>query len=76
MKAEEFINKWLNRKYAGAKELEPWTGAEITALLEDFQKQIWEEVQEVAFETDETDECYSQEFVELDDLKKILEIKE
>lgn len=76
MKAETFVTNWLNRKYGGAKEVGEWSYLEVCLLLGDFQKQIWDEVQEVAFETDETDDCFSQELVELDDLQKILEIEE
>lgn len=73
MKAEEFINNWLNHKYAGAKEIGDWTFSEIVSLLTDFQKAIWDEAQEVAFESGEDEETFSVELIEAEDLRNILD---
>lgn len=71
MKAEEFLNNWLNQKYGGGKEVEPWTDGEVVSLLKDFQKQIWEEVEQSSYEVETSELTYIQ--IDIDDLREILE---
>lgn len=38
MKAKDFLIKWLNEKYAGAKEIEDWTPNDVIEFTDEFAK--------------------------------------
>lgn len=76
MKSKEFIQNWLDKKYAGGKENGDWTSEEVSLLLDDFQNEIWEKAKEYIVETEETEDSYSQQIIGTEDLKYLLNIPE
>ena len=40
--AFDFIDAWINKKYAGAKELGDWTTEEVADLMNDYARQMVE----------------------------------
>lgn len=36
MKAKDFVSEWLDRKYAGAKDLDGWTPEDVVQFADDF----------------------------------------
>ena len=42
--AFDFIDAWINKKYAGAKELGDWTTEEVADLMNDYARQMAEKL--------------------------------